>query len=257
MKIAVCCKIAPDPEDIVIRGDGLVDLSNASWKVGEYDYRALEAGKLLAESTGASFVAVTAGDSRIDKSSVLKDLLSRGPEELLMVLDDSLADADTALTAKTLTAALVRIGADVVLFGEGSADLYFRQTGVQVGKRLGWATLDAINMISAEGDSLRVERDLGSRIEDYEIESPCVLSVTTTIADPTHPSMRAILAAGKKPIERISLADLGIEGAGVVAVDVVSLAPPATSDRKHRIIEGDPAYAAAELVSCLKQESVI
>ena len=183
MQIVVCVKITPDAGDIETRSDGSISLERAEWIIGGFDLQALEAGVRLAEGEPGSQVTVlSAGPPAINQSRLKKDVLSRGPDKLVMVVDDALANADTALTAAVLAAAVRRIGpVDLVLTGEGSADLYFQQVGMQLGERLGLPTLNAIRKITPQAGSVQVERDLEDELEVLDVPLPAVLSVTTDI----------------------------------------------------------------------------
>ena len=148
MNIIVCYKLTPDAADIEIKPDGSIGLERAEWTISSFDLQAIEAGVRLAEATGGKVIALSAGPHPLDNSKLKKDLLSRGPDELLLVVDDRLKDADTATTASVLAQAVRKAGgADLVLCGEGSADLYFQQVGLQLGEKLGLPTLNAISHI--------------------------------------------------------------------------------------------------------------
>src|SRR6266545_3765935 len=173
MNIVVCVKLTPDAGDIEIRPDGSISLERAEWIIGGFDLQAIEAGVGLVErarqeSRGGEgkVTAVSAGPRQVNNSKLKKDILSRGPDELLMIVDDGLKDADSHSTARALAQAIRQLEqVDLVLCGEGSADLYFQQVGLQVGELLGLPTLNAISKIEAEGDHLLVERNLEDEIE--------------------------------------------------------------------------------------------
>lgn len=257
MNIVVCAKIVPDSEDVSVGKDGAVDLSKAHWGISEYDNQALEAGRRLAEENGAEVSVLTVGPTVIDKSALKKDLLSRGPEQLFAVVDDALADVDTLQTVQVLSEAIRKIGADLVICGEGSADRYAQQTGVQLGQTLGFATVNAVDSVAVEGDVLKVERLLEKEIEILEVPLPAVISVTSGINNPAVPKMKAILAAGKKPQTAFALSELAADGLVDAAVAVAAVAAPAEPDRKKIIFAGTAEESVAQLVSQLKQEALI
>lgn len=215
MNIIVCYKYAPDVDDIEIKADGSVSLEKAEWILGEYDLRAVEAAVKLAEKTDGRVIALSAGSHRLNDKYAKKDILSRGPEELYLVIDDKLKNADTHLTAKVLAAAITKIGDfDLVICGEGSSDMYFQQTGLQLGEMLGIPTINAISRIVEKAggleSSLTVERILEDEIEVLDIPLPAALSVTSNIDKARIPTMREILKAAKKPIVKWNLNDLGL-----------------------------------------------
>jgi len=93
-------KLAPYASDIEVRSDGSISLERAEWTIGSFDLQAIEAGTRLAETQNGALVALSAGPQQINNSKLRKDLLSRGPGELVLVSDDRLNDADTAVTAR-------------------------------------------------------------------------------------------------------------------------------------------------------------
>ena len=72
MKIAVCCKFAPDAEDVRVADDGSVDVSKAKWSVSDYDMQAIQAASDLGGELGAEVVALTAGPAKIDQAGLRK-----------------------------------------------------------------------------------------------------------------------------------------------------------------------------------------
>ncbi|MRR29143.1 electron transfer flavoprotein, partial [bacterium] len=170
MKIVVCAKLAPDASDIEVRSDGTISLERAEWRIGSFDLQAIEAAVQLREKHGGTVTALSVGPQRINNSKLRKDLLSRGPDDLVLVPDDSLANADTAVTARVLAAAIQKIGSvDLVLTGEGSADLYFQQAGLQLGELLELPVFNAVSHIEANSSSLRLERSLEDETEVLEV----------------------------------------------------------------------------------------
>jgi electron transfer flavoprotein beta subunit len=256
MNIVVCVKLTPDAEDIEVKPDGSISLEKAEWIIGNFDLQAIEAGVQLAEATGGKVIALSAGPGQINNSKLKKDLLSRGPDELILIVDESLRNADTATTARVLKNAIEKIGGvDLVICGEGSADLYFQQVGLQLGERLGWACLNSINKITPSGDGLTVERSLEDEVEVLDVGLPAVLSVTTDINQPRLPSMKMILMAGKKPVTEMRLADLGGPSEG--SIQVLSTQAPSRAQRKGVRIPGSPEEAVQALIGHLSKEGVI
>ncbi len=258
MKIVVCAKLAPDASDIEVRSDGTISLERAEWRIGSFDLQAIEAAVQLREKHGGTVTALSVGPLRINNSKLRKDLLSRGPDDLVLVADDSLANADTAVTARVLAAAIQKIGGvDLVLTGEGSADLYFQQAGLQLGELLELPVFNAVSRIEANSNSLRLERSLEDETEVLEVPLPAVLAVTTDIHTPRLPNMKEILLAARKPVLEWSLSDLDLAGKVNPRVDVVSLRAPRPVERKRILIEGSPEEAAQALVGYLSKEGVL
>lgn len=258
MKIVVCAKLAPDASDIEVRNDGSISLERAEWTIGSFDLQAIEAGTRLAETQSGALVALSAGPQRINNSKLRKDLLSRGPGELVLVSDDRLNDADTAVTARVLAEAVKKMGdVDLVLTGEGSADLYFQQTGIQVGELLGWPVFNAVSRIEIRDGGLRVERSLEDETEILDIPLPAVLAVTTDINLPRLPNMKDILMASKKPVVEWTLNDLELQGKINRAIDMIQIKAPQPAERKQIVIDGNPEEAVLRLIEYLSKEGVV
>jgi electron transfer flavoprotein beta subunit len=259
MNIVVCMKMTPDAGDIEVKADGSISLERAEWGLGSFDLQALEAGMRLVDAFSGKVTALSAGPQQIANSKLKKDLLSRGPHELVLVVDESLKQADTGRTASVLAQAVRKLGdVDLVLCGEGSSDLYFQQVGLQLGERLGWPTLNAISKIEEADGKLRVERSLEDEVEVLEVALPAVLSVTTDITPATRlPSMKDILTASKKPVTEWSLVDLGAETLPSSQVEVLSVRAPQQVQRKHVLLSGSPEEAAQSLLEALGKEGLV
>jgi electron transfer flavoprotein beta subunit len=258
MNIIVCCKLTPDAGDIEVKADGSISLERAEWGIGSFDLQAVEAAVRLAEATSGKVIALSAGPHQINQSKLKKDLLSRGPDELYLVVDDALAGADTAVTAAVLAQAIRKIGPfDLVLCGEGSADLYFQQVGLQLGEKLGLPTLNAINRIEPADGKLLVDRSLEDEVEVLEVPLPAVLSVTVDIHQPRLPTMKEILKAGKKPVTGWSLDDLDLGPELKPQVEVLATKAPHQVQRKQIVIPGSPEEAARALVGYLNKEGLV
>lgn len=284
MNIIVCYKYAPDVEDIEIKADGSVSLEKAKWVLGEYDLRAVEAAVKLAKKTEGRVFALSAGPHQLSDAYARKDILSRGPDELFTVVDDALKNADTHLTASVLAAAINKIGQfDLVICGEGSSDMYFQQTGLQLGEILGIPTINAISRIdTADGieSGLTVLRDLEEEIEVLDIPLPAVLSVTSDIDKPRIPTMKETLKAAKKPVIVWNLNDLGLNTEtkncndflntrstsqmnlkDVIMFPILLMLEMKRSskyaNRKQIMIGGTPEDAARTLISHLNKEEVL
>jgi electron transfer flavoprotein beta subunit len=256
MNIVTCFKFAPDSKDIEVKGDGSVSTEKAEWIISDYDLQGVEAGVKLAEATGSKVTGLSAGTAKISNSKLKKDILSRGPNELYLVIDDCLAVNDTHSTAVILAQAIKKLGqVDLVICGEGSSDLYFQQVGLQVGELLGWPTVNAVGKVDAADGKIIVERNLEDEVEVLEVPLPAVISVTTDINTPRLPSMKEILKAGQKPVTEWKLADLA--GGSEEGVAVMSVKAPRHVERKKIMIEGKPEDAAAALISYLSKEGVI
>ena len=251
MNIIACCKVVPEEQDISINGDRSVNLDKAAPKISQYDLNAIEAATQLSE--GNTITALSAGGKKyLENSKIRKDILSRGPDALAVLIDDAFEGALPERSASALAAGAKKIGFDLILCGEGSGDLYAQQVGMLLGEMLGVPCINAVSKIETNGNSVTVERSLEDEVEVLQLQLPAVLCVTTDINVPKIPSMKAILAAGKKPVNVMSAADVGYS-AGPAAATLKSVLAPEQADRLHVIIEGDSDENIAAFVENLRK----
>ncbi len=240
MNIITCYKVVPEDQDITINADRTLGLDKAEPKISQYDLNAVEAGVQLKEQAADStVVALSVGAGRyLENSKVRKDILSRGPDSLILVVDDGYERLLPAETARVLAAAARKMDFDLIICGEGSGDIYAQQVGTLLGERLGLPNINAVSKVTLGDKAIVVERSLDDEVETLELPLPAVISVSADINTPRIPSMKAILGAGKKPVVTLSPADAGDSAADPAAV-MVSVLAPEQSNRKKVIIEGD------------------
>lgn len=253
MKIITCCKIVPNEEEIKVQSNRELSMDGASWKISQYDLNALESGKQLAAETKGSMIALSIGSAAaLESTKVRKDVLSRGADELSLVIDDTHSFADSLETAKAVACAVKECGEyDVVLCGMGSSDMYAQEVGVQVGALLNVPSVNNVTGIKVAGDGvLEVERTLENEVEVLEVPLPAVLSVSSEINVPAVPNMREIMKAGKKPVNVLGAVETA------PSTKMVEQLAPEQQERRQEIVEGDNAEAVEALVQFLKKEGI-
>ncbi len=240
MKIITCYKVVPESQDIAVHNDRTLELDKADPRISQYDLNAVEAGVSLKEiSTDGTVSGLSVGGKKyLENSKIRKDILSRGLDSLTLVVDDGCERLLPAETAKVLAAAAQKEGFDLIICGEGSGDIYAQQVGILLGESLGVPTLNAVNKIAIGNGSIIVERSLDDEVETLELQLPAVVSVAADINVPRIPSMRMILAAGKKPVKVLSPSDIGYQPS-VPAATMVSVLAPEQAGRKREISDGD------------------
>lgn len=254
MKIITCYKCVPDEQDIAINNaDGSLDFSKADGKISQYDLNAIEAACQLKQQSGeALVVAMSVGGKALTNAKGRKDVLSRGPDELIVVIDDQFEQALPQQTASVLAAAAQKAGFDLLICGDGSSDLYAQQVGLLVGEALNIPAINGVSKILSLTDStLTVERELEDEVETLSIPLPAVIAVSTDINTPQIPSMKAILGAAKKPVQVWSPADIGLNSAQAYSEQHV--AAPKQRERQRVVIEGDGEEQIAAFVENLRK----
>ena len=254
MKIITCYKCVPDEQDIAINNaDGTLDFSKADGKISQYDLNAIEAACQLKQQVGeAQVVAMSVGGKALTNAKGRKDVLSSGPDELIVVIDDQFEQALPQQTATVLAAAAQKSGFDLLICGDGSSDLYAQQVGLLVGEMLDVPAINGVSKILSLTDStLTVERELEDEVETLSIPLPAVIAVSTDINTPQIPSMKAILGAAKKPVQVWSPADIGLNS--VQAYSAQQVAAPKQRERQRVVIEGDGEEQIAAFVENLRK----
>ncbi|CNI24793.1 Electron transfer flavoprotein small subunit [Yersinia frederiksenii] len=251
MKIITCFKLVPEEQDIVVTADHKLNFDRADPKISQFDLNAVEAAMQLSGDDG-QVIGLSAGGPYLENTKVRKDVLSRGPHELYLLQDASLEFALPKDTAHALASAASKIGFDLMLFGEGSGDVYAQQVGLLVGEMLQLPTVNAVSNIQVLDGRVLIERTLEDEIEVLELSLPAVLCVTSDINVPKVPSMKAILGAGKKPVTHWKASDIDWTPSQPYT-EMANIQVPPQAERKHIIIENDSPDSIAELAEHLKK----
>ena len=253
MKIITCYKCVPDEQDIAVNNaDGSLDFSKADAKISQYDLNAIEAAcQLKQQAAEAQVTALSVGGKALTNAKGRKDVLSRGPDELIVVIDDQFEQALPQQTASALAAAAQKAGFDL----DGSSDLYAQQVGLLVGEILNIPAVNGVSkIISLAADTLTVERELEDETETLSIPLPAVVAVSTDINSPQIPSMKAILGAAKKPVQVWSAADIGFNAeAAWSEQQEQQVAAPKQRERQRIVIEGDGEEQIAAFAENLRK----
>lgn len=254
MNIITCYKSVPDEQDIVVNSsDGSLDFSRADTKISQYDLNAIEAAnQIKAQQPESKVIALSIGGKALTNMKGRKDVLSRGPDELVVVVEDQFEYALPHQSAIALSAAAKKVGFDLILCGDGSADLNAQQVSILMGEELQVPAINGVKKIlSIAPDAIVVERELEDEIETLSIPLPAVLAVTSDINVPVIPSMKAILGAAKKPVQAWTAADISL--GDVAALSAQSIAAPKQKVRQRIIIEGDGDDQVAQFAEHLRK----
>jgi electron transfer flavoprotein beta subunit len=256
-KILVCYKWTLDEQDIKVKADDLgLDTSRAKGKISDFDRNAIEAGSLLVEQQGGSVDALTFGTEAVKAS--LKDVLSRGPNQVLWIAHPDAAQADAFVTANVLAAAIRRNGPyDLILCGEGSSDMFFQQIPARLAALLDLPCVSFVQKMTLEGAALKATRKLGDCLEEVEVQGPAVVSVLSEMNAPRIPTLKQVLGAAKKPNVEVKVADLGLEPSELQPRSIRLSAKGFVMNRKNVVYkESDAAANVAKLVASLAAEGL-
>jgi electron transfer flavoprotein beta subunit len=210
MNIVVLVKQVPDSgaERNLRTDDNTVDRGSANNVINEMDEYAIEEALRIKEAHGGEVTIMTMGPDRATES--IRKALSMGPDKAVHVVDDALAGSCAVATSKVLAAALGTLNPDLVICGAESTDGRVQVLPHMLAERLGVAALTGARKLTVEGNTLTAERQTEEGYEIVSAATPAVVSVWDTINEPRYPSFKGIMAAKKKPVQNLGLADLGV-----------------------------------------------
>jgi electron transfer flavoprotein beta subunit len=242
VKIAVLVKEVPDTwgdrridpaTKRVVRGKDLV--------IDEINEKATEAALLVKEANpGSELTVVTMGPkSALD---VLRKGLAMGADDAIHIVDDGLAGSDAVQTSAALAAVLKPRGFDLVIAGNESTDGRTAAVPAMLAERLGVAQLTFLRTLAVDGSQVSGERMTEDGHIDVSAALPALVSVTEQIAEARYPNFKGLMAAKKKPVETVTLADLGIaagDAGGANSWSVVTTVTPRPPREGGSIITDD------------------
>jgi electron transfer flavoprotein beta subunit len=224
MNIVVLVKQVPDTysERKLRSSDGLLDRDATDAVLDEINERAVEAALQLKEANDGSAVTVlTMGPDRA--TDAIRKALSMGADKAVHLSDEALAGTDAVGTANALTKAIGTVEhVDLVIAGNEASDGRSGAMAAMVADLLGFPALTHAREISVEGSVVKVRRETDDGVTHLSAELPAVVSVSEKINEPRYPSFKGIMAAKKKPVTTLSLADAGVDPSVVGLVNALS-----------------------------------
>jgi electron transfer flavoprotein beta subunit len=217
MNIVVLIKQVPDTysERKLREADGVLDRDATDAVLDEINERAVEEALQIKERTDGSEVTVlTMGPDRA--TDAIRKALSMGADKALHVSDEALAGSDALATAKVLAKAVGTVeGAELVLAGNEASDGRSGAMAAMVAEVLGWPALTHVRELTIDGSAVTARRETDDGVTVLAAELPVVVSVSEKINEPRYPSFKGIMAAKKKPVSTLSLADVGVDAGEV------------------------------------------
>ncbi|ADH93058.1 electron transfer flavoprotein beta subunit/FixA family protein [Arcanobacterium haemolyticum] len=253
MSIVVAYKYAANPQDASVASNGAVDWTRAKSSVAEYDSVALTLAREIADKVGTDVVGISVGKSDVASSLAKKNALSKGLDSALVVADDETATWSATGIASALAELVKRVeGADLVLTGDSSIDEGARLMSGLIAGFLNWPAFQNVVSVdkTPEGYSL-VQQD-GQGLRTILITGPVVVAAASDAVVAKVPSMKDILAAGKKNLETVAIADMEIVRPDI---RIASTNKPQMRARKNITFAGESAVT--ELVAALKNDGVL
>jgi len=249
----VCVKAVPDAaagrrlDPATKRLDRSVELA-----ISDFDTYAVEEALRLKEAAGeGEVVVVSMGPERA--LDALRKALAMGADRAVLVTDSALEGADLLATTDALSGALERESADLVLFGQQSADGGGAVLWAAVAEKLRRPVISQASELTVDGGSVTGKRQTEFGYDTIRAPLPAIVAVSDAINTPRYPSLKGIMGAKKKPQETLTAADVG--GAGDVGTSVVALNPPPARGEARKI--EDDGTAAEKIVEFLAEKRLV
>lgn len=256
LKIIALVKHTPEMTgDPGFAADLTLDRDRVPGRLSELDEYTAEQAIRLSEAADAQVTFLTMG--RQDATEALRKALAMGGDKGVLVTDPALHGADAPATSLVLAAAIAKLGFDLVITGMGSTDAGMGVMAAMLAERLGVAQITYASSLSVAGGQVRIERESDLAVEQVVGPLPAVVSVTDRTDEARYPSFKGIMSAKKKPVETLSLADLGIDPSAVgldAAYTKVLTATPRPARQAGELVkdDGDGGVKLADFLSSQK-----
>jgi len=256
MNIIVCIKQVPDtaeikinPETNTLMREGVPSIINP------FDLHALEAAVQMKEKHGGKVTVLTMGPPQAE--AALRETISMGADEAVLLSDRAFAGSDTWATSYTLAQAIKKLGADIIFCGKQAIDGDTAQVGPETAEFLGIPHVSYVRKIEEVKDNyIRVERLMDEGYDVVESTLPVLLTAVKELNQPRMPSLKGKMTAKKADIKKMGKDDiqaeesnLGLKGSPTQVKNI--FAPQIKAERK--MIEGSPEQQVNALIDELRK----
>jgi electron transfer flavoprotein beta subunit len=258
MNIVVLVKQVPDTwaERRLSEQDKTLDRGSVDAVMNEIDEYAVEEALRIKESGGAdSVVVLSMGPDRATET--IRKALSMGADSAVHINDEALHGSCAIQTANAIAAALGTLEWDLVIAGSESTDARLSIMAALLSEKLGVPQLSGARKVTLDGGTVTIERQTETGYDKVQGNLPAVLSVVEKINEPRYPSFKGIMAAKKKPVTTLAVADLGLDAGSVGLENATSevveftLRPPRQAGQIVKD-EGDGGVKLAEFLAAQK-----
>ena len=258
MNIIVCIKQVPDTTNVRIDPEtNTLVRSGVQSIVNPFDMYAIEEGVRLKEKFGGLVTILTMGPPQAEEA--LREAISLGADEAVLVSDRAFAGSDTWATSYTLSRTIQKIGKfDIIICGKQAIDGDTAQVGPGIAAFLDIPQITFVKKIEDIKDFLiRAERMTEEGYDIVESPLPCLITVVKEINEPRLPSLKGKMKAKKVEIKKLEAKDLdadpdslGLKGSPTKVVKIFT--PPPR--KGGQILEGEAKDVSEKLVELLKGE---
>lgn len=263
LNMIVCAKQVPDSEApasafrVDESGKRLTTAQGISPIVNLFDEQAIEAALRIKDTQGGKATVITLGSNLA--MDVVKKPLAMGADELILLQDPILTGEDSFATACALAAAIKKIGAyDLIFCGRQASDWDNAQVGSGIAELLGIPCVTLAKGVNPKDGKVRVDRALPDGTEVVEAPLPCVITVSNELGEPRYPTLRGIMAAGRKQPVIWKAQDLGLDATQLKArMRLERVFIPEKKAQCELVAGENPADAGKKLALKLREAKII
>jgi len=257
VNIVVLVKQVPDTwaERRLSDGDKTLDRASVDVVMNEIDEYAVEEALRIKEAGEGEVTILTMGPDRAVET--IRKALSMGADKAVHLSDEALHGSCALQTSAALAKVLGTLEYDLVVMGSESTDARLSIMAPLLAERLGAPQLSGARKVTVDGGTIRIERQTENGYDVIEASTPAIVSVVEKINEPRYPSFKGIMAAKKKPLTTLTIADAGIDASEVglanatSAVESFSNRPPRQAGQIVKD-EGDGGQKVAEFLASKK-----
>jgi electron transfer flavoprotein beta subunit len=257
MNVAVLAKHVPSPagNPPEIAEDGFrLRREQPDAGLDPSDEPGVEIAVRLAEQSGGEVTVVSMGPQSAIRA--VWRALALGADRGVLVTDASLRGADALATARVLAAAIARTPFDLVVAGVESTDGATGTTPMALAELLGVPCATFARRLVVSDGCVSIERQTDYGHDVVECALPALVTVTAAVAPRRYPSVREAIQAKKKPVERLSLPDLGLTAEDVRATHEVVGVEIAVERQAGELVD-DLHEATARIARLLREAEVV
>ncbi|WP_449282512.1 electron transfer flavoprotein subunit beta/FixA family protein [Leucobacter sp.] len=258
MRILVLIKEVPDTygDRKLSLETGLADRGVSEAVLDEIGERAVEVALSYADAhEGTEVVVVSVAPE--GSAATIRKALAMGAAAAVHVADAGLAGADLGLTAEALAAAIRRSGFDLVIAGNASTDGAGGVIPAMVAELLGVPQLTSLSSVEISPHGVSGTRAVDGGVQRVSAELPAVISVTEALPDGRFPNFKGIMAAKKKPMEVLSLAELGVDAEDLSVPRSIMLSISERPPRAGGVKIADDGTAGEQIAAFLAEHRLV
>ncbi|MFC3625507.1 electron transfer flavoprotein subunit beta/FixA family protein [Vogesella amnigena] len=248
MKALVAVKRVVDYNvKVRVKADGTdVDVANVKFSMNPFDEIAVEEAVRLKEAGKVTeIVVVSMGVKQCEET--LRTALAMGADRAILVETD--AELQPLAVAKLLKAVADKEQPQLLIVGKQAIDDDANQTGQMTAALLGWAQGTFASKVDVAAETVDVTREVDGGLETVKLRLPAVVTTDLRLNEPRYVKLPNIMAAKKKPLDKTTPADLGVDASP--RLKTLKVAEPAKRSAGIKVAN------AAELVAKLKNEAKV